>query len=1099
MVPRPAPGGGDAPAVQRKVAPGAAKLWLGTSIAYAARAAAARDDAGMPHPYELVSGASEYDERPAMPAASATVVQRKAAVDAMDAPKQDSIREDRATIEPTAAPPTAASTAPATAPGRPTAVSRGSGRVRDLNPGHAALTRADAAAYAPGHDAGVVTTMDTPKEGSIREDRATIEPAEDEDAEAIGLLSPEQAAHAVSRNRHTTAVYHVRPADVDTRAAPNTPAFAQAVARFQAAHGLVVDGIVGPKTVAALRGDGRHASAAGASQPAAGDSAPHQPHASLLQMKQAADAVPEADVPAIAATGVAGSGQPLPHADRIQAAFGAHDVSGIRAHVGGAAREAARGIGAVAYATGSDVAFDGTPDLHTAAHEAAHVVQQHHGVQLKGGVGQVGDPHEQSADAAADAVVRGASAEAILDRYAAPNTDAAAEPAAVQKKLTYHQRDNAALVKMLLRAAAAQAAAGLRDLEATDGFPSRLNTFRAAASDVASLLRQAFRDALVPGGMSASLRPLVPMAELAYTHALELVDSAGRSSLYDAPRDDLRGAMHELADLFAPVWRRPKTARDNQRRERRADKAAPPRALSAGDQRELVHLTLHTATHRARALEASGGAKDVDSEVRGLRDTAAFIAEDVAFAIETMTSAFTTPGQRRPFAADIEELGAELDGLAEWANAEHMGATGFAELFAKETALRRLVGKAPRTRAIEGPHIDGQAGQVVGQLLSPGPAGLGAHKTKQAALGAIHDELGLVFRAVADGIHDAKAAVEEPAPPKTPSDWHVLLDIAIDAALVFPGASVATAIAELPALAARKVLAGGVKASLQQLYKSSIAAARAGTRTGASAPQKDPANAGAAGSVAGRTPKTQYFSIQADTVRNAQGLALANFANLRDQLANLDLDTLNDVSAQLRQLAVGPTIKHAQEEATLTEWVNFKARWIHGAPEGSKRDADLSGVSHRDVIGGVASVLNVFAGIDPQIGPNAKVTLAGLSLPGVEPSVIKFFQEKSASIGALPFNRVVRVNHGGGGEWRHITLVWSPDGNQVTLNDVTPTGEALLIAYALGKFYERGFEFYDDRDTETLLRVYGRDRAEEGARKLVGAIARMPPKALKAD
>jgi hypothetical protein len=40
------------------------------------------------------------------------------------------------------------------------------------------------------------------------------------------------------------------------------------------------------------------------------------------------------------------------------------------------------------YATGNHVAFKGAPNLHTAAHEAAHVVQQRGGVQLKGGVGQ---------------------------------------------------------------------------------------------------------------------------------------------------------------------------------------------------------------------------------------------------------------------------------------------------------------------------------------------------------------------------------------------------------------------------------------------------------------------------------------------------------------------------------------------------------------------------------------------------------------------------------------------------------------------------------------------------------------------------------------
>lgn len=46
-------------------------------------------------------------------------------------------------------------------------------------------------------------------------------------------------------------------------------------------------------------------------------------------------------VHAAAAHGMSGAGQALPHLDRIQAMFGRHDVSGVRAHVGGAAAEGA--------------------------------------------------------------------------------------------------------------------------------------------------------------------------------------------------------------------------------------------------------------------------------------------------------------------------------------------------------------------------------------------------------------------------------------------------------------------------------------------------------------------------------------------------------------------------------------------------------------------------------------------------------------------------------------------------------------------------------------------------------------------------------------
>lgn len=118
-----------------------------------------------------------------------------------------------------------------------------------------------------------------------------------------------------------------------------------------------------------------------------------------------------------AARGVAGSGGELPYRDTIERSFGAHagTLAGVKAHTGGEASEAAEAIGAVAYASGNDIAFGRTPDLHTAAHEAAHVIHQSGGVQLKDGVGEHGDAYERHADAVADAVVRGDSAESLLD------------------------------------------------------------------------------------------------------------------------------------------------------------------------------------------------------------------------------------------------------------------------------------------------------------------------------------------------------------------------------------------------------------------------------------------------------------------------------------------------------------------------------------------------------------------------------------------------------------------------------------------------------------------------------------------------------------
>ncbi len=115
-----------------------------------------------------------------------------------------------------------------------------------------------------------------------------------------------------------------------------------------------------------------------------------------------------------AAEGTSGSGGAMPHLSAIQRSFGSHDVSGIRAHTDARAADSAAAIGASAYATGNDVAFGSAPDLHTAAHEAAHIVQQKQGVSLSGGVGRSGDSYEQHADTVADRVVQGKSAEDLL-------------------------------------------------------------------------------------------------------------------------------------------------------------------------------------------------------------------------------------------------------------------------------------------------------------------------------------------------------------------------------------------------------------------------------------------------------------------------------------------------------------------------------------------------------------------------------------------------------------------------------------------------------------------------------------------------------------
>ncbi len=131
----------------------------------------------------------------------------------------------------------------------------------------------------------------------------------------------------------------------------------------------------------------------------------------------------------IAASGFSSTPARLPHLGRIQKSFG-RDMSHVEAFVGGRARMASRQLGATAYTSGNRIAFADNPSLELAAHEAAHVVQQQSGkVQLKGGVGEVGDEYERHADAVADLVVQGKSAASLLGEYGG---DASSPTAQVQ-------------------------------------------------------------------------------------------------------------------------------------------------------------------------------------------------------------------------------------------------------------------------------------------------------------------------------------------------------------------------------------------------------------------------------------------------------------------------------------------------------------------------------------------------------------------------------------------------------------------------------------------------------------------------------------------
>lgn len=118
----------------------------------------------------------------------------------------------------------------------------------------------------------------------------------------------------------------------------------------------------------------------------------------------------------VARSGLAAAHTALPHRATLQPLFGDYDLSGIRAAVGGSAERSGRSLGASAFAQGERIGFQRTPDLFTAAHEAAHVIQQRSGRVPASHQGSPGDALERHADSVASLVASGQSAVPALDR-----------------------------------------------------------------------------------------------------------------------------------------------------------------------------------------------------------------------------------------------------------------------------------------------------------------------------------------------------------------------------------------------------------------------------------------------------------------------------------------------------------------------------------------------------------------------------------------------------------------------------------------------------------------------------------------------------------
>lgn len=447
---------------------------------------------------------------------------------------------------------------------------------------------------------------------------------------------------------------------------------------------------------------------------------------------------PASEVQATAAQGVAGPGSALPHLDIIQQAFGHHDVSGVRAHLGGNAERAAAAIGATAYATGNDVALPAAADLLTTAHEAAHVVQQREGVQLYGGVGAAGDVYEQHADAVADLVVRGQSAAAMLD--AGPRGGGAAS-AAVQRKGNGGGKPSAA--------------------EPT--LPTDVRLLRSAATDLRALAtRLAPLNAAMPGIAVGPAEAAATIAAAA--RRADEASGAGRENASDEI-ENLAAASREVAMALSPDLRKEpaitgaldvlQTAIGDLATAAGIQLPAEPIAVKPGlddaHQAELVRTLLSDASV-ALDVDASGGL----ARERKVYARAATIATDKLRVAVDLINAHVPRGSRRvALAQPVAWVSERIDRLDQWTRVS--GAepdAAIAALYANERTLRDMTGLAPVPRAaVASMDADAVTDRIVAGAEPPrGPATIDDVRTElTAVLTSLHDAIDNFAEAADDG------------------------------------------------------------------------------------------------------------------------------------------------------------------------------------------------------------------------------------------------------------------------------------------------------------------------------------------------------------
>lgn len=293
----------------------------------------------------------------------------------------------------------------------------------------------------------------------------------------------------------------------------------------------------------------------------------------------------------------------------------------------------------------------------------------------------------------------------------------------------------------------------------------------------------------------------------------------------------------------------------------------------------------------------------------------------------------------------------------------------------------------PTTQPDEG---KGAVGIVRGLVNPDQPQ---AFSSKDEAVSSIVGKADIFFQYMRDVLVDMEAALNE-LPPRSDSLAETLIGVAIEASLKGGLAGVAMAFVGQFGSKIRKSTADAIKTGFRELAQGAI---KAGLSNGDGPGLKDDG-----GDFVMMDPKHVFMARHREELTYRQSEARGVVASQRDELAQLDMETLGEVDRLLGSRKVGEGFRESFSERLIVEWMNFTARWTSNTSN-AHRDAKPEHLD-TDLKGFVEVDIDMRRSYEPD-----EVTARF----GVEPRLIDTMKKSKSfmktTLGAFPVHRVYFV------------------------------------------------------------------------------------------